>query len=233
MRQHVAFLHTSPVHVATFERLLRAADPRVQVEHVVAEDLLAQAQVVGAEDPALVERIHAAMAGAASKGAAIVVCTCSTIGGPAERASVGTGFAAARIDRAMADRAVELGPRILIVAALESTLGPTEKLIKESAAAIRASVEIEHLLVPEAWSYFQRGDHVAYINAVVAAVRAEPRRIHVVVLAQASMAPAADALHGFRVEVLSSPGLGVQSVLAYLRHDGEQAAASDRLPKKS
>lgn len=220
MRQHVAFLHTSPFHVATFERLLKAADPLVQVEHVVAEDLLADAQVVGAEDPALVKRIHAAMAGAASKGAAIVVCTCSTIGGPAERASVDADFAAARIDRAMADRAVELGPRILIVAALESTLGPTEKLIKESAAAIRASVEIEHLLVCEAWSYFQRGDHVAYIRTVVAALRAESRRVDVVVLAQASMAPAANELQDYGVEVLSSPSLGVRSVLAYLRNNG-------------
>ena len=125
MRQHVAFLHTSPAHVETFDRLVKAADPAVQVEHVVAEDLLADAQRVGANDPALVERIHAAMAGAASNGAAIVVCTCSTIGGPPERASTGTGFTTARIDRAMANRAVELGPRILIVAALESTLVPT------------------------------------------------------------------------------------------------------------
>lgn len=220
MRQHVAFLHTSPVHVETFDRLVKAADPSVQVEHIVAEDLLADAQRVGADDPALVKRIQAAMAGAASNGAAIVVCTCSTIGGVAERASTGTGFTAARIDRAMANRAVELGPRILIVAALESTLGPTTELIRESATALRAYVELEPLLIREAWSHFLRGDRSAYLEAVVAAVRAEPRRADVVVLAQASMALAADALNDLEVEVLASPTLGVQSVLAYLRNEG-------------
>jgi hypothetical protein len=217
MRQHVAFLHTSPVHVDTFERLVKAADPTVQVEHIVAEDLLADAQRVGADDPVLVERIRAAMAGAASNGAAIVVCTCSTIGGAAERAPTGTGAAAARIDRAMADRAVALGPRVLIVAALESTLAPTAKLIQESAAAMHARVELEHLLVGGAWQYFQRGNRDAYIGAVVAAVRAVPRGANVIVLAQASMAPAVEVLKDLGVEVLSSPALGVQSLLAHLR----------------
>lgn len=220
MRQHVAFLHTSPAHVETFDRLLKAADPLVRVEHFVAQDLLADAQRAGADDPTLVERIQAAMAAAASNGAAIVVCTCSTIGGSAERASTGFGFTAARIDRAMANRAVELGPRILVVAALESTLVPTAKLIEESATALQGKVELEYLLVREAWSHFQRGDRAAYLQAVVAAVRAEPRRVNVVVLAQASMAPAADALNDLGVEVLSSPTLGVQSVLAHLRNEG-------------
>lgn len=220
MSQHVAFLHTSPVHVETFDRLAKAIDPMVQVEHVLAEDLLLDAQRVGADDPALVERIQAAMAGAASNGAAIVVCTCSTIGGVAERSPTGPGFAAARIDRAMADRAVELGPRILIVAALESTLGPTAELIRESAAAFRAEVELEYLLVRGAWPHFLRGDRAAYLEAVAAAVRADQRHANVVVLAQASMAPAADALSDLGVEVLSSPALGVQSIMARLRHDG-------------
>jgi hypothetical protein len=220
MRQHVAFLHTSPVHVETFDRLVKAEDPTVQAEHIVAEDLLADAQRIGAEHPTLVERIQAAMAGAASNGATIVVCTCSTIGGPAERAPTCTGVTAARIDRAMANRAVELGPRILIVAALESTLGPTAELIRESAIALRAEVELEHLLVSEAWPHFLRGDYAAYLNAVVTAVRAEPIRANVVVLAQASMAPAAETLNDLGVEVLASPTLGVQSALAHLRNDG-------------
>ena len=130
MRQHIAFLHTSPVHVDTFDRLVKASDPTLQIEHVVAEGLLDEAQRVGADDPALVRRVQDAMVNAAANGAAIVVCTCSTIGGSAERTPTHAGFAVARIDRAMADRAVQLGPRILIVAALESTLGPTSKLLR-------------------------------------------------------------------------------------------------------
>ena len=120
----------------------------------------------------------------------------------------------------MADRAVALGPRILIVAALESTLDPTAQLIQESAIVSQTKVELEQLLVADAWSHFQRGDRLAYLEAVAAAVRAESRAVNVVVLAQASMAPVAESLNDLGIEVLASPTLGVQSVLAHLGNDG-------------
>ena len=217
MPRRIAFLHTSPVHVETFERLTRTMASDVAIEHVVAEALLVDAQRTGAGDPALVARVHAAMTNAAANGAAIVVCTCSTIGGAAERTPTDGRFAVARIDRAMADRAVALGPRVLVVAALESTLAPTAALIRESAAAMHADVTLESLLVAEAWAHFTRGDRQAYIDAVAAAVRGAAAGHSVVVLAQASMAPAQDLLRDLGVEVLASPALGVERALAYLQ----------------
>lgn len=193
---------------------MRQADPSVKVEHVVAEDLLAEAQRVLTDDPALTKRVHEAMAGAASNGASLVVCTCSTIGGAAERTPAGGGFAAARIDRAMADRAVEQGPRILLVAALESTLEPTAKLIQESAQAMQRTVHLEPLLVPGAWAHFQRGNRALYVDAIATSARAAAGGADVVVLAQASMAPAADLLADLEADVLTSPTLGVQRILA-------------------
>ncbi len=214
MSRHVAFLHTSPVHVATFDRLVKAADPALRVDHVVDESLLSAAQRFGVDDPALIRRVHQAMSQAAANGAAVVVCTCSTIGCIAERTPSQPGRSFARIDRAMADRAVRLGPRILVVAALRSTLEPTAQLISESAAALQAGVVLQTLWVDGAWPHFERGDRAAYIDAVVAAVRAAPRRFDVVVLAQASMADAAGALQDLGIEVLASPRLGVQALLA-------------------
>ena len=217
MRPHIAFLHTSPVHVEPFGRLVHEADPTVQVRHVVMEELLADAQRVGADDPSLTRRVHDAMIGAAAQGAAIVVCTCSTIGGAAERTPTDGRFVAARIDRAMADRAVTLGRRVLLVAALESTLRPTTELVRESAAALQKDVEPEHLLVADAWPHFLRGDHHAYVQTVADAVRPQALNADVIVLAQASMAPVVELLRDLRVEVLASPALGVRSALAGLQ----------------
>ena len=210
----IAFLHTSPVHVETFERLVHAIEPSLAIHHAVDEALLLDAQRLGADDPSVVQRVHAAMAQAASQGASVVVCTCSTIGGAAERMPTAGRFTAARIDRAMADRAAKLGPRVLLVAALESTLAPTTTLLQESATALGAEVVIETLLVGNAWPHFLRGDRAAYIEAIAAAVRAATGKANVIVLAQASMAPAADLLADLGVEVLSSPVLGVQRAVA-------------------
>jgi hypothetical protein len=217
MRHDIAFLHTSPVHVETFDRLVKGIDATLQVRHVVAEDLLTDAQRVEADDPDLVERVQAAMTDAASTGAATVVCTCSTIGGAAERTPAGGSFLAARIDRAMADRAVALGPRVLIVAALESTLAPTTELIHESAQRLGAKVNVRQVLVHEAWPHFLRGDREAFLQAVVAAVSSTSADADVIVLAQASMAPAAAALGDLGIEVLTSPDLGVRHAIAQLK----------------
>jgi hypothetical protein len=214
MRQHIAFLHTSPVHIETFDQLIKAANPAVVVEHVVAESLLAQAQRVGSDDPALVTHIQDAMKAAAANGAAMVICTCSTIGGAAERTPTESRFIAARIDRAMADHAARMGPRILVVAALASTLKPTVELINESAAMMHRSVEIDHALAHDAWAHFTAGDTEAYIDTIVQTVRSASGGASVVVLAQASMAAAAERLHDMGIEVLSSPKMGVRHIMA-------------------
>lgn len=71
-------------------------------------------------------------------------------------------FTALGIDRGMADRAVLLDPRILVAAALESTLGPTADLMPESAAMQGTQVKIEPILIDSTWSNFLNGDQVAY-----------------------------------------------------------------------
>ena len=196
---------------------MQTADPAIRVDHAVHEDLLVDARCLGPMDPDLVRRVHEAMRGAALAGASIVACTCSTIGGSAESMPTSGRFTALRIDRAMADRAVLLGPRILVAAALESTLGPTADLIQESAALRRTRVEIEPLLIDGAWSHFLSGDQVAYARSIADTIREAKRSVDVVVLAQASMAPAARLLADLGVEVLSSPQLGVRSILARVR----------------
>jgi len=216
MPRKIAFLHTSPVHIETFEQLVKAADPGVQINHVVAEDLLTDAQTVGIHDRGLVERIHKAMTDAASGGSVVVACTCSTIGGVAERALTNGRFKAMRIDRAMADRAVQCGPRILVVATAESTIQPTIALIQESADALGTEVSIQHRVGADAWSHFLRGDREAYMAAIVALIRSTPIEADVIVLAQASMAPAAQRLGDLGIEVLSSPILGVRSILDHV-----------------
>lgn len=217
MPAQVAFLHTSPVHVATFDRLMQALAPSVAVTHVVDEALLADAQQVGTDNAALRARVQATMESAAEGGASLVVCTCSTIGALAEQVATAGRFTAARIDRAMADRAVKRGRKVLVVAALASTIGPTEALIRESAQAAQADVTLRSHVAPAAWALFERGDRVGYIAAIAREVRQHCGDADTVVLAQASMAPAAEALVDLGVEVLASPVLGVQAIAAHFR----------------
>src|SRR5690348_2042108 len=114
MAPTLAFLHTSPVHIATFDHLLAEIDPGVAARHIVDESLLAEARAAGAITPALEQRIAAALDAAGGPEGAVVLCTCSTIGGSAEAAGPRAGRVVLRVDRPMAERAVALGERILV-----------------------------------------------------------------------------------------------------------------------
>ena len=92
----------------------------------------------------------------------------------------------------MADRAVRLGPRILVVAALRSTLEPTAQLISQSAAALQAEVVLQPCGSMARGLTSSAGDRGAYIEAIVAAVRRAAPFSTWWCGGQASMADAAD-----------------------------------------
>ena len=142
------------------------------------------------------------------RGARVVVCTCSTIGDVAERAAA--GVPTHRVDRPMARRAVALGARIGVVAALKSTLVPTKALVEQEAAAAGEQPSIELVVVDGAWTDFETGDMVGYVHKIADSARALAESVDVIVLAQASMAAAVEHLEDLAVPVLSSPGLAVR-----------------------
>ena len=145
----------------------------------------------------------------------VVLCTCSTIGESAEAAAAPPGTRVIRVDRAMADQAVATGPNILVAAALASTLAPTQALILESASRVGVNARTTRLVVADAWPFFEQGDFAAYLRRIADALKTVDD-CDVVVLAQASMAGAAELCSGLAVPVLSSPRLGLESALALM-----------------
>ncbi|WP_340537463.1 aspartate/glutamate racemase family protein [Nocardioides sp. GXZ039] len=209
----VGFLHTAPGHVTTFDALARRSGAGAVVD-VVVPHLLDRARAATPDDdlgPAVADAVR----GLVDRGADVVVCTCSTLGPLAERVDrVGAGVPVLRVDRPMAREAVRRGSRIGVVAALQSTLGPTGDLLEEEAARAGASVTLVESCVAEAWSAFEAGDQDGYLAQVSAAARALAGEVDVVVLAQASMAGAITDLDDLPIPVLASPQAAVRAALA-------------------
>ncbi|WP_405834461.1 aspartate/glutamate racemase family protein [Streptomyces sp. NBC_01176] len=207
----LALLHTSPVHVPVFDALRDEDHPDLELRHTVDEVLLARARIEG--PAAVAGEVRAALGRAVADGAGAVLCTCSTIGGIAERADAGVPVL--RVDRPMAAAAVAVGPRVAVVAALESTLAPTVALVEDEARAAGRRVTVSTLLADGAWARFEAGDRDGFAAAVAAAADAVTGA-DVIVLAQASMAPA-QRLTTAAVPVLSSPRPGLAAGAAAAR----------------
>ncbi|MFG3003299.1 aspartate/glutamate racemase family protein [Streptomyces calvus] len=211
----LALLHTSPVHVPVFDALRDEHHPGLELRHVVVEELLERARAAG--PGAVADDVRRRVREAADGGARAVLCTCSTIGDLAERAADGVGVPVLRVDRPMAGAAVAAGPRVVVLAALESTLGPTAALVRDEAARAGRSVEVRTAVVRGAWERFEAGDTAEYVRRVADAADAVTGA-DVIVLAQASMAPA-ERLTTTALPVLSSPrpGLAAGAAAAGLR----------------
>ncbi|MEU6982043.1 aspartate/glutamate racemase family protein [Streptomyces sp. NPDC046324] len=211
----LALLHTSAVHVPVFDGLRDRHHPELGLRHLVVEELLGRARVEGPE--AVAGAVRDALAEAVADGARAVLCTCSTIGGVAERSAAELGVPVLRVDRPMAAEAAG-ADRIVVVASVESTLAPTLDLLREESGDRTSFVTT--LVVDGAWERFEAGDRDGYLDTVAAAVDGiDPTGGGVVVLAQASMAGAAERTTT-PLTVLSSPRLGLAAAATAVRRHG-------------
>ena len=208
----LTLLHTSSVHIETFNTLLAELNPDLPVQHFVDEILLQEARDAAGMTPALVQRVQQTVLDAAGDGQ-VVLCTCSTIGDWAEQVSLISDKTVIRVDRPMAEQAVALGSRIIVVATLASTLTPTRELIQRVAQQAHKQVEIVEALCEAAWTKFEAGDQAGYIQEIAKVLLQMASQGDVIVLAQASMAPAAELCQDLPIPILSSPRLGLEAAL--------------------
>ena len=212
MQSHLAFLHTTPVLIDTFDRLVAEAATELPVRHIVEEGFLTEAREKGISRD-LDGRIQGRIGAAIEEGASVVLCTCSTIGASAECANDSTDGIVVRVDRPMAEKAVDIGSRIIVAAALESTLAPTRNLILEVASTRNKRIDLIEVLCDNAWSRLEDGDNEGYFSEIARKLKERASEGDVIVLAQASMAGAANLCPEISIPILSSPEIGFQHAL--------------------
>jgi hypothetical protein len=212
----IGFLHTASAHRPTFDALVDELGPELETAVVVDEAVLDIARRLGTDHDQVGALIVEALIRLERAGAAIVVCTCSTVGQQAEEIGSRRGQHVVRVDRSMAEAAVAIGDRIAVVAALESTIAPTRALIESVASSRGATPEISVVVSVGAWERFETGDHDGYLRAVADTCATIDGSVDVIVLAQASMADAADLLMT-TTPVLASPRLAVRAAVDWAR----------------
>lgn len=222
--RRLGLVHTAPVLGALFHDLVLANASAAQLApepvHVTDPWMLQTAMSDGVTS-AVLERLTSHVEYLARQGSAAILVTCSSLGEATEQLAARRGASPTliRIDEAMADRAVELagdGGRVAVLATVQSTAGPTERLIQRSAERAGVAVHIDVDVLEEAGKARARGDqdhHDTLINNALA--RWTPgHHTDVVVLAQATMAHLANPSQKVSgVPVLSSPALAVERLI--------------------
>jgi aspartate/glutamate racemase len=210
----IAFLHTGAVNIAPFGALAAEFLPGATVVNYLDDRIVAD---LGDDERAgsVPERIDDLVRAAAAGGADAVMFTCSSISELAAPAAAGAGVPVLRVDEAMADAAVRAGRRIRVLATLATTCRPTLGLLQERAGLAGVEPEFTSEVIEGAFAAVAGGDRATHDRLVAAAIERGAAEADVIVLAQASMASAAEAV-SVDVPVLTSPRLGVERLAAAL-----------------
>ncbi len=217
-RPTIFIIHTSFVSVKYLTTLFRRACPAVRLQHIVDDSLLAEVLANGGVTRGVRRRMRAYYEAAANAGADLIFNQCSSVGEAADDAARHVRVPVMKVDTAMADEACRIGGCIGVVATLETTLGPTCRLIKASARRLRRKVRIVPLLVEGAFAELVNGRRAAHNRMVLQAIRRLARETDVVVCAQGSMVAILAELGPTPVPVLTSPKLGVAAAAARFCH---------------
>lgn len=205
--QRIAFLHTGAVVIAPVMELARTHLQGIATVNYLDDKIVAD---LGDDDLAasVPDRLADLVDAARRAGADAVMLTCSSISHLAAPTAERVGIPVLRIDEAMADDAVATGARIAVLATLPTTLRPTLALIQERADLAGKSPTIVSEVVDGAFAAVSSGDRDTHDRLVAAAIERLAPGVDVVVLAQASMASAAEAAD-VSVPVLTSlvPGI--------------------------
>jgi Asp/Glu/hydantoin racemase len=206
-----AFIHTSHVLIPLFSRLAREILPECETFHMTDESLIRNTIRAGHLTATTKRRLISMVGSAREGGADAVMVTCSSIGEAAALARDLFDFPVFRIDDAMARAAVQSGRRIGVAATLRTTLDPTIRLLKETAATSGREIAVVPSLCEGAFEAVIAGDTERHDTILIESLNRLRSQVDVVVLAQASMARVIDRMHlNGGPQMLSSPELALR-----------------------
>ena len=214
----LGLIHTSATLVPVFAELCNKYLPNIKVFNIVDDSLIKNVIACGELTPVTARRVVNYVGSAETAGADFILVTCSSIGAAVEAAAALTKVPVLRVDQPMADKAVQSGKKIGVIATLPTTLQPTSDLVKRRALAAGKEIELTAVLCEGAFDALMSGDAATHDAMVAAALKDLVKKVDVVLLAQASMARVVDTLDEADriVPILASPTIAIQQLASLL-----------------
>lgn len=212
MKRKAAVIHTTPVTIPVIRELAEKYCGDMEIVNLLDDSMLSEINRAGKITEGVKYRLNTLLVLAQSMKADCVFCACSSIGGAFEEGEALLSIPALRIDEPMAGQAAQY-KRIGVAATVQSTLGPTTELIRRKARLAGREIRIETDVIEGAGALLSQGKGEEYDRMVGERLCALGERNEVVVLAQASMARAAEGLaEKERKRFLTSPESGVRAL---------------------
>ena len=216
MSKRLFLLHTSHIMVPVFQELTDQyfAGKYIKVFNIVDDSLIKNTIERGELTPDTAHRVVDYIGSAEAGGADFVLATCSSIGAAVETGAELSRIPVLRVDQPMADKAIQMGTKIGVVATLSTTLEPSSDLVRRRAIVAGKEIKLISRLCEGAFHALLGGKPEVHDQMVAAVLKELANEVDVILLAQASMARVVAQLseEDKKVPILSSPELAIQYI---------------------
>lgn len=216
----VAAIYTTFALVDPLKKLFRLLVPDVELINLVDDSLLTEIMARGKVTAGVSKRLNAYYQAVQAAGADLILNTCSSVGEVADKARKKKKIRVPvlRMDRHMAEVAINSAASIGVLATVSTTLTPTVRLLKGIAAQQNKLVTVEKGLARGAFEALVAGKTAEHDRLLLKKARQLAKKTEVLVLAQGSMAHMERTIaQAVKKPVLSSPRLGVLAVKRYFK----------------
>jgi Asp/Glu/hydantoin racemase len=218
MKTKLALVSTGIGVVESIVAIVKELSPDTEIINLVDDTIV---KAIAANDnvvpPGVLRRMTTYFVHAEEAGADAALLTCSSISESVDVAQPFVRIPLFKIDEPVADKAVGMADRIGVIATLRTTLEPTKRLILSRAGKQGKQIMLSERLCKGAFEAWQGGDPATHDRIVKEAINDLLMECPVVILAQASMARAAQGLGSAQDRVLTSMRLGVARAVEHLR----------------
>ena len=209
--KRVFIVHTSLVSYDELKKLFWELIPEAEVFNIVDDSLLHEVMQNSGINNKIINRMCKYFDAAAQNGADLILNQCSSVGEAADIAAKQVCVPVLKMDEAMAERAVQLGKKIAVVATVASTIKPSCNLILNIAQRESRIVDVTNYLVEGALEILLKEiNREKHNKLVLNSIRKAEQECDVIVLAQGSMTVLLPELKDIKKPVLTSPRLGVE-----------------------
>jgi len=222
-KKRITIIETTLVPLEEIRKLFSEILPEVDLVSIVDDSLLKEVMAAGKVTPYVIERICGYCVFAERIGSDLIFNQCSSVGEVVDIAQKMVGVPILKTDLPMAEEAVKIGGKIGVVATLNTTLGPTMRLIQKTADTLGKKIDIIPKICEGAFEKISSGDKKAHNEIIKGTISELSKETNVIALAQGSMAVLIPELKGVMVPVLSSPRSGVmraREMIDKIQHNG-------------
>ena len=209
----VGVIHTFLYSVEDLKGLFAELVPEVEMVNIIDDSLLKEVLANGGPTQAVVRRYCNYAQELEKLGCDMILNQCSSVGEVAEIARKMVSIPIAKVDAPMAKEAISLGSRVGVVATAYTTLGPSARLVVNTARELGTDTVVNECFAEGAYeALLKEGNKARHDEILMATIDKACADNDVVCLAQGSMFSLVEACRNKPVPVLHSFRSGVAQI---------------------